>query len=222
MIEMLTSIAIIAVLAGLSLGVVGKMRGIADGAKCLSNLKTIGVAISTYTSENNGLYPGPINGGQKIYYDSKMLSGFLYPYLGEASSSPAADTVVKTFICPAWARVVKTPKKSDNVVCYVVNNSIGSDKFNVWGYPTQSSPQPVAAAISRIGSTNNLSSPSAATPTFSMSQTMMISDADQLNWKFDSTAGWYSSLPVKPQHISRRNSLFYDLHAEARPLNLIP
>jgi len=59
LVELLVVIGIIAVLMGILLSVVGKVREAAKTAKCLSNLRQIGVALNLYANEHRGcLVPG--------------------------------------------------------------------------------------------------------------------------------------------------------------------
>ena len=55
-----------------------------------------------------------------------------------------------------------------------------------------------------------------------MASTMYITECDQLNWAYDTSAAWYAALPKTPVHGSIRNTLFFDMHAEARSASLIP
>ncbi len=57
LIELLVVIAIIAILAAILLPALSSARANARGAKCLSNLKQIGVYAIMYTDANNGYYP---------------------------------------------------------------------------------------------------------------------------------------------------------------------
>jgi prepilin-type N-terminal cleavage/methylation domain-containing protein len=57
LIELLVVIAIIAILAGLLFPVFLTARGKAREVVCLSNLRQIGLAVSMYAQDNDGLYP---------------------------------------------------------------------------------------------------------------------------------------------------------------------
>ncbi len=74
MVELLVVIGIIGVLLGLLLPVITKVRDRANTAACLSNLRQIGMAISTYADDHNGcLVPGDYLG---------LIDGFPQPGAG--------------------------------------------------------------------------------------------------------------------------------------------
>ncbi len=230
LIELLIVIGIIAVLASLLLGVTSRVRENADRTTCLNNLHQIGVAALAFEGDNNGQLPGPCDSGIKIYYTSNMMAGNLSPYIG----LPAKPTnlVVPIFRCPTWQRVATQPKKySDNIICYITDNAIklsNGHTIQVNGYPGSSTAAvvlpgraPVIASIEGQPLTTS-GTACGATPTFAMTSTMYITEADQVNWAYDKTAGWYTALPKTPVHGNIRNTLFFDMHAEARNASLIP
>src|SRR3984957_19422801 len=57
LIELLVVIAIIGILASLLMPVLNRAKGKANDAKCISNLRQIGIALSIYADENQGKLP---------------------------------------------------------------------------------------------------------------------------------------------------------------------
>ena len=60
LIELLTVIAVIAILAAILIPVVGNVRQKADEATCLNNLRQIGAAIGLYQSDHKGAFPAVV------------------------------------------------------------------------------------------------------------------------------------------------------------------
>jgi len=93
LIEMLIVIAIIGALAALLVPAASKGIEASRSAKCLSNLRQIGVAASAYSGENNGrLVPTNVAGANTAA--SKIWRGLLLPYL---------DGNGKVLVCPSDA-----------------------------------------------------------------------------------------------------------------------
>src|SRR5689334_16347335 len=59
LIELLTVIALIAILAAILFPVFGQARSKARQATCQSNLKQMGTAFAMYAADNDGLFPNP-------------------------------------------------------------------------------------------------------------------------------------------------------------------
>jgi len=119
LIELLVVIAIIAILIGLLLPAVQKVREAAARMQCSNNLKQLGTAIHNYASANQDKVPGGVQGGctgNPNYPGSPFLFSLL-PYIEQdnvyraVSQSGASwgtgggvngqTVVIKAFLCPS-------------------------------------------------------------------------------------------------------------------------
>jgi len=94
LIELLTVIAIIGILAAILIPVVGRVRESARASKCVSNLRQMGQGIHMYAAEHGGNAPpaedqnaherGTGNSGGSSYWST--FHGSIWPYLFEVRS----------------------------------------------------------------------------------------------------------------------------------------
>ncbi|HZO91976.1 MAG TPA: type II secretion system protein [Chthonomonadaceae bacterium] len=105
LVELLTVIAIIGVLAALLFPVFLTARGKAREVSCLSNLRQLGMSISLYAQDNDGLYPFAVDPADR--YTPEIWAGFrefqaLIPHMSMIHE--ALQPYIKSkelFRCPA-------------------------------------------------------------------------------------------------------------------------
>jgi len=86
LVELLVTIAIIAVLAGVTMAAASSALQAARTARCASNLRQIGIGLHTFASDNNNTLP------QRYYTDqNEGYSNIILPYLGGNGD---------VFVCP--------------------------------------------------------------------------------------------------------------------------
>ncbi len=209
MIELLVTVAIIGILSALVFGGYKQSVGLANRAKCVGNLKAIGIAIAQYTGDNQGTLPGQCDNSIRTTYRIKNndLGAFLAPYW----DLPPADTVTRdapALMCPAWKAVMHMSQGK----CYW-------NPSRLKGFYNDASP---LGAYSPFGKGQPDGQPMRMQviqqiPGFNSTKQWMIQDFDLGN---ASTV----SMPeqaLKPVHGNVRNVLFFDYHIESVPASTV-
>ncbi len=91
LIELLVVIAIIAVLIGLLLPAVQKVREAASRAKCQNNLKQIGLALDNYESTNGRFPPAGVYPANTASGDAWSALARILPYIEQANTFQLVD-----------------------------------------------------------------------------------------------------------------------------------
>lgn len=107
LIELLTVIAIIGILAAILLPVVGSVRESARSAQCISNLRQIGLGLHLFADDNNGFLPMAANNHAlpNRFHSHPQWSGQMGDYIplepGVSGSGGGNDGTPRVFVCPS-------------------------------------------------------------------------------------------------------------------------
>lgn len=104
LVELLTVIAIIGILAAILIPVVGRVRASAQAGQCISNLRQVGIGLRLFSNENKSSFPHRYNAGNPSQGIAAVPSWrtALGPYLGintmGLAPRPGSDGVL---LCPS-------------------------------------------------------------------------------------------------------------------------
>ena len=198
LLELLTTIAIIAILGTLLVPMVSEVRQRGQSAAGMAVLRNVGQAIQLYSTENSKQLPGPLWPGQIPIYDADR-SGRLVRELAPYLNIPERDQpyLVESFVPPAF------PIESlgvDEPRVFVVNYEIVQEGEVVQPWGSLLGDEPVSPAQSV-----QLRDPA---------RHWAVSDADQRHPEVTG-APWEASTPTNPIHGNTRNVLYFDGRVEA-------
>lgn len=216
LIELLTVIAIIGILAAIIIPVVGKVRLAARQSQCVSNLRQIGIGIMAYTNDNRGFLPGRSgadgNSGLEsaVHYrfpatNDRQLGWHIGPYLG--TTIPTTGTVTVPNL-EEVATVRAAPNPDTYTQMWVLNSrlrrvnypDVPATIYYPFGWTAsglESSPKRHDEVIRAI----------------IPSRTWMVIQADRkLYDDFGANSGPFvpTSAPAVPVYGAHRNALFFD------------
>lgn len=231
LIELLTVIAIIGILAAIIIPTVSKVRQSASKATMSSNLRQIGIAMATFAADNRdkmpGLYvAGNDAGGLNHSFGLGTGQSAYVNYSGTGTEPRAAIQSIDQLgryltrhattidgVGKLYCAVLESPLFAARRTPGTFPNSIelgitvmGEDGSLVYPFGKKTSPSVGSMKFSRLGST------------FAASRRWMAIEIDKTTpTSVDPTiksAGWYNDLPDAPVHGSGWLAVFFDGHVE--------
>ena len=196
LVELLVTIAMVAVLAALAAGTVPGLIGRADGADTLAKIRQMGVAVLHYPADHNGALP-PLFPGQVLEYEEGRGGRIVTEcaaYLGVENQS--GKYLVTSLMPRAYARLDE-PKDKNAMRVFVMNTAITNKGtvINPFGRVTTSGKPPT-------GNTPLASLAGAGNP-------WMMSTADQKQPNVAS-APWRNNTPKEPPLGNKRAVFRFD------------
>jgi prepilin-type N-terminal cleavage/methylation domain-containing protein/prepilin-type processing-associated H-X9-DG protein len=186
LIELLTVIAIIGVLAAILIPTIGRVRESAKSSTCTNNLRQIGMAIQGYASDNKGSLPPATPWVTPLFNaDPRHFQTALVPYIGitKAPSWTINSSHAPMFACPGYKETTGSH--------YVLNQSIKRDD----GTSFSPNPWPVVYQNQQNGQ-------------FVIPKTAKIAEIPAKNQAIldrDPSA-------TSPNHSGHKNALYFDWH----------
>lgn len=219
LVELLTVIAIIGILAALVMAAVGRAKLSALRAQGAGNLRQVGMAVNMYASEHQGRFPGPGSLGILNYYtkagrnSNQAIGAQLAPYLGlpDAATLNTADVITIPALVDPGFKAVKDPAIAPNYI----QNPILSDQEGVQGKllifgSLASGPKAATQPLSQMDLTT-IGGPA---------NVWILTNTDQkLPKALHSGSGWVPSLPENPVYGKDRLRLYADGHVVAVPMD---
>lgn len=205
LIELLTVIAIIGILAALVLGSIGMVRKKAQQTRCVANLRQVGVAILLYVDDHKGRLPGPSNVRIDTYYkkDASSIQALIAPYMTYPDSSSVEDGVtinISQLRCPARPFTKASDEATFITQCNM--RRIASNQTDP-GRPfgkKDGTPEVQETPI-LFAELENYGGPS---------RIWALMEADQeVPWGTISSV-WKDKLPLTPAHGGSRTTLYFD------------
>ncbi|MCM8532008.1 MAG: type II secretion system GspH family protein [Lentisphaeraceae bacterium] len=198
LIELLVVVAIIGILSSMLLPALGSARAKVKMAACVSNLKQVGVAVFSYTTDGPGILPGRCYGGIRAGYNKwdNTLAMYLYGELG--TEVPSNSRILSPlFNGPSYTSVPSGVPVEQSLQFLSYGRDSYDDRY--LGYPGGEDPQAIDSVENPIEET-------------------LVSEVDAVTITFN--AGWINDLSATPRHgfksgVGYRTQVYYDGHAIA-------
>lgn len=209
LVELLSVIAIVAILSAILISTVSRVRESARTTQCLGNLRQLGLAVTLYTQDNSSNFPYAYRVGGVFWYHA------IEPYLGEAHHSDL-------FFCKS-AGIQPTAEIDLNTrTNYISNRRLFSDgQYRADGtMPDRISalavPRPAEVALLLDGSVSTAGTSNHSAYNQVGQNSPSPSSADRLVPNLDTTGT--ADAVISWRHRLRTNIVFVDGHAASVPL----
>jgi prepilin-type N-terminal cleavage/methylation domain-containing protein/prepilin-type processing-associated H-X9-DG protein len=203
LIELLTVIAIIGILAAIIIPTVSRVRESARKTQCVSNLRQVGMGIILYAQGNRDRLPGPLYTAQGPRFNANPganivgnLALLIEPYITSNDSSGGTIKRQRMLDCPSWLN--ETPDNTGPSMQLNVNPKNWSNLA-----PFGRVPDRAPTTLGQLGGQN-------------LARTWMMVDVDR-EWLAGETPTWAAQIPEKPVHKNSRNMLYFDGHVATSP-----
>ncbi|MDR1282001.1 MAG: type II secretion system GspH family protein [Opitutaceae bacterium] len=207
LVELLTVIAIIGVLASILIPGTSKVRLKAQRMDSIANLRSLGVAVSLFTNDNKDKLPGPLSHTQYAFRkngDTSQLSHWLADHTGfiVKPDDPVSILGHKRFFSQYGHDLT-------HYTAYITNQKVyigGQSGNSPWGWSGAAS-----GDIKRIPKQlHTLDTPSRALALMEVDQELLT----------DTTAKASGQSPEKPLFDDGRAALFFDWHVKVVPFSV--
>jgi prepilin-type processing-associated H-X9-DG protein/prepilin-type N-terminal cleavage/methylation domain-containing protein len=216
LVEMLTTVAIVGVLAALMMPAIGKMRSKAQSVECMGNLRQIGVAMMAFAGDNGGKTP---TATIAPYAQEQTWAYQLWPYTyGSYDNFKYYDNTV-TMQRAGTSQWQKNIYRCPSTKSMILKNAIakapntgGSAEGYSYGFNSDAG----KTALSGLTWWRNVQIPLANVK--NRSKVAMVMETSSSVGDY---AGYMQGAGILP-HSGGSNVLFYDGHVESRSYADIP
>lgn len=217
LIELLTVVAIVAVLAGMLLPALSVVKRAAKSQECAGNMHQLAMAISTYTADWNGLF--------RCYNYNYGVSEDPWTVLLYYQGYVEADSI-KILSCPAWGGRYVNPALTHWLGYGFRTNTASSNNGLCFTIPSPKSWSASFEQDFRIDRSPKASSYGLITDTCGTDPADSTSFGLQFySWSISSNCNGISSCMMHFRHSAKANVMFADGHVEgvnsAQVVNLI-